>query len=146
MFWAILKKRSLLFYYFSKTALFVFFNNIKDDHGLTRELGVFDTLDSLTKTKNQKPKFVYAHTLLPHAPFYLNDLGKYDNKVDDRNNSLLGIDNLVDKDPYNNTTGSPEADSLLKVDYAWLIEIANFSLKIKSLLIFSDVLIAYIFF
>lgn len=119
-----LNKSSLPFYYFSKTLVFAFYTMKKKVEGFTRELDIFNSLDGLTKIKNQKPKFVYAHTLLPHIPFYLNNLGKYDKKVDD-SSSLSGIDNLLDNDPYNNTQGSPLADSLLKIDYINHIKFTN---------------------
>ena len=112
-----MNRSSLLFYYFSKTPIFTIFAIREKGEGLSRELNVFKTLVGLTKTSPQKPKFVYAHVLLPHVPFYLNDLGKYEKKVDGRNPSLSGIKDLVDNNPYNNTMGSFEADSLLKIDY-----------------------------
>lgn len=120
-----INKINLLFYYFSKTALFAFFTMREKGEGFSREMGVFNALDSLTKIKNETPKFVYAHSLLPHIPFYLNDLGKYDEKVANSNFSLNGIRNLVDKDPYNNTIGSSEEDSLLKTDYINHIKYTN---------------------
>ena len=119
-----LNKSSLPFYYFSKTLVFAFYTMKKSGEGFTRELDIFNTLAGLTKIKNQKPKFVYAHTLLPHVPFYLNDFGEYDKKVDD-SSSLSGIDNLLDNDPYNNTMRSPLADSSLKIDYINHIKFTN---------------------
>lgn len=112
-----MNRSSLLFYYFSKTPIFTVFTMREKGEGLTRELGVFNALDSLARISPQKPKFVYAHILLPHVPFYLNELGMYEKKVNDRNPSLSGIKDLVDNDPNNNTMGSSEADSLLKTDY-----------------------------
>ncbi len=120
-----INKINLRFYYFSKTSLFAFFTMREEGEGFSRELGVFNTLDSLIKIKNQKPKFVYAHSLLPHIPFYLNDLGKYNKEVGHRNFSISDIGNLMDKDPYNNTLGSSEADSLLKIDYINHIKFTN---------------------
>lgn len=112
-----MNRSSLFFYYFSKTPIFTAFAMKEKGEGLTRELGVFNALDSLAKISPQKPKFIYAHILLTHVPFYLNDLGEYEKKVDDRNPSLSGIKDLVDNNPHNNTMGSLEADSLLKIDY-----------------------------
>lgn len=119
-----LNKSSLPFYYFSKTLLFAFYTIKKRGEGFTRELNIFNVLADLTKTKNQKPKFIYAHTLLPHVPFYLNNFGEYDKKVED-SSLLSGIDDLLDNDPHNNTMGSPLADSSLKVDYINHIKFAN---------------------
>lgn len=120
-----MNRSSLLFYYLSKTPIFTVFAMNEKGEGLPRELGVLNALNSLAKNKNLKPKLVYAHLLLPHVPFYLNELGKYEKKVDDRNPSLNGIKDLVDNDPNNNTMGSPEADSLLKIDYINHIKYTN---------------------
>lgn len=120
-----MNRSSLFFYFFSKTPLFIFYAKIEKGEGFSRELGVFHTLDSLTKIKNETPKFVYAHILFPHPPFYLNELGKYDKKVEDRSVSLSGKTELVDDDPNNNTMGSSEADSLLKIDYINHIKYTN---------------------
>ena len=118
-------RSSLPFYYLTKTSIFVFLTQKEKGEGLSRELKVFQAVDSLCSVENQKPKFVYAHVLLPHVPFYLDDLGHYQQKIDDRNPSLSSIKDLVDKDPNNNTMGSSEADSLLKIDYISHIKYTN---------------------
>lgn len=119
-------KKTLLSFYFSKSVIIDFLQPEEEGENLPRELNMFKSLDSsVIYLKKDIPKFIYAHSLLPHAPFYLNDKGVFDKGVNERNPGMAGMLRLLDEDSTNNTFGSEEKDKLMANDYINHIKFTN---------------------
>lgn len=119
-------KQNLLIFYLSKSLIIDFMQRNEKGEGFPRELNVFRSLDSSSIYSNKDvPKFVYAHSLLPHIPFYLNNEGVFDKEVDERSPESAEIMHLVDEDASNNTFGSAKKNRLIASDYINHIKFTN---------------------
>ena len=63
-------------YFFNLSALGVLINRIKLETPDKSNFRILDTLKKIIREPSKNPKFVYAHFMLPHDPFYFNSKGE----------------------------------------------------------------------
>ena len=63
-------------YFFNLSALGVLINRIKLETPDKSNSRILDTLKKIIREPSKNPKFVYAHFILPHDPFYFNSKGE----------------------------------------------------------------------
>ncbi|MFD1816885.1 Sulfatase [Pseudarcicella hirudinis] len=121
-----INKSSFAFFLLSKCIIYDIINKGEKGEGVTRELNILKGVNFLVKNENSTtPKFVYAHLLLTHSPFYLNDKYKVDKTIYAESPSLTGILPLVDDDTTNNTLGSSRIDSTNSINYINHVRFTN---------------------
>lgn len=139
-------KENFTSFLFSKGIFYNIFYIEAKGEGLYREKSIVKDINFYAQNKTAYlPRFVYAHLLTPHPPFYLNPKAEFDSNVYNRSPSLSNMLPLIDDDSTNNTFGSAKDDELNQKDYINHIRFTNmFTISFVSYLAGKNAIIVLI--
>lgn len=90
-----------------------------------REEKINNDLLSVIPSKDNKPKFVYYHSMITHFPYYIDDSGMVNLNMFSKNSEQEKLPTWITSKEGINTFGTPKRDSLWMKNYLNAIKYSN---------------------